>query len=489
MKKKIVQILGSIGLKRGGLTKSVYERLNVLSEDNDVNVIVASDQNNFDFVKSNLYKNKIINENIKIINPFEKIKSIENRVGGVVVPLAFDLYSNCQEVKETNRFSRFFYNGIYRGAIMKNADGLIIHAEEHDENNPFLVKMRDQYDSGKLTRRRYLNPDWSDSYSIFIDDRGKAYKSSWINSAGEYRTVFFDEKSPLMKTNFDFVCDYIKEEGFLDADVAICDEPTTIDFFTALNFKKKIAVIHTTHKDHHTGEYKSWWSKYSSKAGIVDKILVMNSKQRDELKNFFEDGKNILSNEIYTTFPCPADRNKIISEREKYSVAYIGRLSSEKQVDHIIRAIELVRGKIPEVKLKIYGVGPEEKKLRDLVSARKMESNIDFMGFTDNSRLAFSKVGVSVVSSKFEGFCLAILESLSVGTPVVAYDVDYGPREQIVPNNNGYLIKFSDIDGLANKIIDILQDQYYEKFISNAFDSTRKFSRDEWKNDVVRLFS
>ena len=59
-------------------------------------------------------------------------------------------------------------------------------------------------------------------------------------------------------------------------------------------------------------------------------------------------------------------------------------------------------------------------------------------------------------TSKMEGFGLAILESLSVGTPVISYDVDYGPSELIQDGFNGYLVPQGDINQMVEKVDQLL---------------------------------
>lgn len=90
-------------------------------------------------------------------------------------------------------------------------------------------------------------------------------------------------------------------------------------------------------------------------------------------------------------------------------------------------------------------------------------------------------------TSKMEGFGLAILESLSLGTPVISYDVDYGPAELIQDGFNGYLVSEGDIDKMVEKVDQLLNDsQKIEQFSMNSIQSAQQFNTTtvgtKWQN-------
>ena len=68
---------------------------------------------------------------------------------------------------------------------------------------------------------------------------------------------------------------------------------------------------------------------------------------------------------------------------------------------------------------------------RQLVEDYHLSEHVKFHGFKTHINEEIAKAELMLSTSKMEGFGLAILESLSVGTPVISYDVDYGPSELI----------------------------------------------------------
>lgn len=90
-------------------------------------------------------------------------------------------------------------------------------------------------------------------------------------------------------------------------------------------------------------------------------------------------------------------------------------------------------------------------------------------------------------TSKMEGFGLAILESLSVGTPVISYDVDYGPSELIQDGFNGYLVPQGDINQMVERVDQLLiNTQKLQQFSINSIESAQQYNATtisiKWQN-------
>ncbi|MCF7860218.1 glycosyltransferase [Patescibacteria group bacterium] len=140
-------------------------------------------------------------------------------------------------------------------------------------------------------------------------------------------------------------------------------------------------------------------------------------------------------------------------DNKKYFL-YFGRLSQEKGIDLAINAVALN----PKLNLKIVGSGPEKNALQLLTHNLKVTKKIEFIDWQEGdelSRLIVQAQAVLIPSRWLENFPLNALESLSLGTPVIAADI--GGLPEIVNNKNGLLIKPEDIKGLAeamNRIAD-----------------------------------
>ena len=70
----------------------------------------------------------------------------------------------------------------------------------------------------------------------------------------------------------------------------------------------------------------------------------------------------------------------------------------------------------------------------------------------------------------YEGFPNVLIESISVGTPVVSFDCPSGPSEIIKEGINGYLVKYKDIDHLKTQISKVLLNKFCIKQMTSSTD-------------------
>ncbi|PTH55817.1 glycosyltransferase [Staphylococcus agnetis] len=136
---------------------------------------------------------------------------------------------------------------------------------------------------------------------------------------------------------------------------------------------------------------------------------------------------------------------------------YIGRIDENKQIPHIINSFKLYNDQGYPYGLNIYGYGDDkdiqavEAHIKDL----NLSEKVRFHGRTNQPNLLFSKHRASLLASQYEGFALSVMESLNNDCPVIAYDIKYGPAELIQNGLNGYIVPPQDVEGMAQKMIEI----------------------------------
>lgn len=134
----------------------------------------------------------------------------------------------------------------------------------------------------------------------------------------------------------------------------------------------------------------------------------------------------------------------------------VGRLSEQKNYAALIRAVAMVREKIP-VRLMILGEGELRESLETLRQNLNLTDHVLLPGFVGNPYKYMAQADLFVLSSKWEGLPTVLIEALAVGTPVVSTNCRSGPDEILEGGKLGRLVPVDDVDALACAIIESLE--------------------------------
>jgi glycosyltransferase involved in cell wall biosynthesis len=137
-------------------------------------------------------------------------------------------------------------------------------------------------------------------------------------------------------------------------------------------------------------------------------------------------------------------------------VAACGRLERQKGFDLLLRAFARLRD--ADLALVILGDGPERGRLESLARELGIGGRLIMPGFVQNPWAWIARASVFVLSSRWEGFASVLVEAMACGTPVVAVDCEWGPREIVHDGETGLLARVDDPESLAAAIHRVLAD-------------------------------
>jgi len=244
---------------------------------------------------------------------------------------------------------------------------------------------------------------------------------------------------------------------------------------------KRCAVVHSIFLNdayvHESGPqqfYKYLCENHSE----FDSIVMLTEDSRKDFELLYGDTGSVF----VIPHPYPYEISKIdFNERDNMKAVVIARLDPYKQLELTVDIFALVVKELPNVKLEIYGRGPEEERLRELIKSLGMEKNIFLMGYTDKPLAAFNTAVLSIFTSKAEGFGLTLMESICNGCPVFAFDIKYGPSEIIEGGQTGYLFPRFDVESFAGKVVEYLKNEDIQRIMSgNCYAAALKFSSDRF---------
>lgn len=218
---------------------------------------------------------------------------------------------------------------------------------------------------------------------------------------------------------------------------------------------RKIASLHNCHlndPDNGRSGIRPSYRPLFANADKVDAIVCQTKQQEGELRP--EVPLAPLSSIGYPGRPA---RQQQAVEKDTSLVVFVGQLIERKRIDHAIRAFATVRAALPGVRLEIYGEGPLQGKLQRLVEELGLEESVFLMGYSLNVGEAQARAACALMTSTYEGSPRVVTESMSRGTPVIAYTCRYGPRDLIRDGVDGVLLDEHRPDALASAIVSLLE--------------------------------
>ncbi len=260
------------------------------------------------------------------------------------------------------------------------------------------------------------------------------------------------------------------QTAFMNIDVMIAVDVMLYPYVYILQKKGLCKGIAWEHFNYYG---KETFGKYIRKlaAKKADTLIVLSKHDK---KNYEENCRKINKIEqIYNPVTnCP---NFMGAERENI-VLSVGRLEDQKGYDMLIESWKKVERECPDWKLVIVGRGSKEEELRKSIELLKVK-NVKIEPFTKNIWEYYTKAKLYVMSSRYEGFPLVLIEAQAAGLPIISFDCKEGPAEIISDGVNGYLVPEGRTDIMTGKIIEVLKNPELRlQFESHTGDDLDRYS-------------
>lgn len=145
-----------------------------------------------------------------------------------------------------------------------------------------------------------------------------------------------------------------------------------------------------------------------------------------------------------------------------------GRLERQKGFDLLLEAFAAVAAKHPDWTLDIFGRGSRRKLLEQSVVDLGLRGRVRINAPTDRLGERMRDASVFVLSSRFEGFPLVLLEAMAAGLAVVSFDCPTGPGEILTDGTAGLLVRAEDVPALAAALDRIMDDEPLRRRLAAA---------------------
>lgn len=230
------------------------------------------------------------------------------------------------------------------------------------------------------------------------------------------------------------------------------------------------------------------WLKENKKNFILNLIANLSIRKADSLRVVSERVKTNLiklgiKEEKIFVIPSLIMADKLLASvntdiRAQYVkkgfkkiILFVGRLSKEKDIPTLLKAFKKILNIHPKTLLLIVGDGPERSSLENLAQDLNIFKNLDFIGPIEHSEINryYISADIFTLTSCHEGSGDVLVEAALLKKPIISTDVG-DARNMIIDGESGFIVKVSDIEEVANKVIYLLNNpKYIEDFGNKSF--------------------
>jgi glycosyltransferase involved in cell wall biosynthesis len=188
--------------------------------------------------------------------------------------------------------------------------------------------------------------------------------------------------------------------------------------------------------------------------GGLDALVVLTESDVQAYRTLLGDGAPRLARIPNTVKPLIGPR----ADPDAKVLLAAGRYTSQKGFDVLIPAYAKVAAARPDWRLRLCGRGRDAQRLRELIAEHDLQEHVTLAPPAEDLPGEMERASIYVLSSRYEGFPLVLLEAMGKGMAVVAFDCPTGPADIIRDGRNGLLVPHMDGDALGDAMLRMIED-------------------------------
>uniref|UniRef100_UPI00403EFB91 glycosyltransferase n=1 Tax=Lentilactobacillus hilgardii TaxID=1588 RepID=UPI00403EFB91 len=352
----------------------------------------------------------------------------------------------------------------------------------------------------ELVYEQFYKPNGAIYYEISYEQR-----PNWLAATNIQLINFTGKNYSLMNIGeaFTIMLDHLNQNDGDKLSTFISDR-SNITNLPMINMKTPARKIEHFHNIH----FRDYWDPmnspltYPSVADTdllrqTDLVIVPTPQQAADMKERLKTQVPIVAIPVGIVPDQQLNAPRItFQKRQPGKIIAVARLFYEKRLDDAIKAFAKAHKRIPNLTLDIYGYGDgndnykEEKMLKALTQELQLTDFVHFKGYQTDMRAVYNSAQLMIMSSRYEGAPLSIIEAQSHGVPVISYNTHYGPAYLIRNGVSGNIVPDGNVNALADSIITYFRDPRLQVAMSkNADENAARFSSDQvwqsWQKYVI----
>ena len=261
---------------------------------------------------------------------------------------------------------------------------------------------------------------------------------------------------------------------------------------SVFHFKARIIARNINTLSQKRNQAQGFWRKYVVKPLIdcfyckVDHVINQCQAMREDLIALYPqlaEKSSVIYNPVAKHIEDYAKTHDLSQVEKQDYLLCVGRLEKQKAFHYAIEGFAEVANEFPNLRLKIVGQGSLAESLKQCAIDFGVADRVDFEGFQKDMVAYYLHAKATVLTSLYEGFPNVLVESITLGTPVVAFDCPSGPSEIIQNGVNGYLVEMDNLKKLKFFLKRVVDNSHYEKKNSDF----KLFSSIEVINEYERV--
>lgn len=198
----------------------------------------------------------------------------------------------------------------------------------------------------------------------------------------------------------------------------------------------------------------------------VSKFLRNETIQNYDVKKEIEVIENFIDTDIFRPVDAKNLRRLIAPNGEKVLI-HVSNFRAVKRVQDGIRAFKVLLDKGIKAKFLFVGDGPDRSECQALARELGVAQHVRFLGKQSELAALLAASDLFVIPSGNESFGLSALEAMACGVPVLSSDVG-GLPEVNVDGETGYVVPMGNIESLADRMAELLQNEPLRKQMGDA---------------------
>ena len=177
------------------------------------------------------------------------------------------------------------------------------------------------------------------------------------------------------------------------------------------------------------------------------------------------------------------------SSCENKQVIFVGRLNEQKGLEYLIDTWAKVNRKHPDWVLHMYGEGEQKQMLLQMIKEAGLERAVIVHQPTPRIMEKYLESSVFLLTSRFEGLPMVLIEAMACGLPVVSFDCPWGPADIIRDGEDGFLVEYLNTDEAARRVCQLIENPELRKTMGmQARINVQRYNRDVVMKQWTDLF-